>query len=173
MERTKISILKNFKVGKKISKLKAHRARAAALEWSPWAWSENARGAPPAAAPAAGAAQRRPPTSARVLVLGGTGRVGGSTATALSKLRPDHSVLVGDRNRKGTDLVFHAAGPFQREEKCAVLEAAISTKHHIDVCNDTVYLSRAKSLHERAKATALPAITTAGIYPGVSNDDGC
>ena len=36
-----------------------------------------------------------------MLVLGGTGRVGGSTATALSKLRPDLSVLVGGRNRWG------------------------------------------------------------------------
>jgi hypothetical protein len=26
------------------------------------------------------------------------------------------------------DLVVHAAGPFQREEKCTVLEAAITTK---------------------------------------------
>jgi saccharopine dehydrogenase-like NADP-dependent oxidoreductase len=28
----------------------------------------------------------------------------------------------------GVDLVVHAAGPFQREDKCTVLEAAISTK---------------------------------------------
>jgi len=35
-----------------------------------------------------------------VLVLGGTGRVGGSAATALSKLRPDLSILVGGRNRE-------------------------------------------------------------------------
>jgi hypothetical protein len=28
----------------------------------------------------------------------------------------------------GADLVLHAAGPFQRAEKCTVLEAAISTK---------------------------------------------
>lgn len=36
---------------------------------------------------------------ARVLVLGGTGRVGGSTATALSKLCPDLRITVGGRNR--------------------------------------------------------------------------
>jgi L-2-hydroxyglutarate oxidase LhgO len=34
-----------------------------------------------------------------VLVLGGAGRVGGSTATALSKLRPDLNIIVGDKNR--------------------------------------------------------------------------
>ena len=62
--------------------------------------------APPAAAPstrddAASQVKRSSYSSrtARVLVLGGTGRVGGSTATALSKLRPDLSVLIGGRNR--------------------------------------------------------------------------
>lgn len=62
--------------------------------------------APPAAAATSSAApfsadatKRKKSSSARVLVLGGTGRVGGSTATALSKLRPDFSILVGGRNR--------------------------------------------------------------------------
>ncbi|GJN07047.1 hypothetical protein PR202_ga24837 [Eleusine coracana subsp. coracana] len=153
------------------------------------------------AAPSAEATKRKKSSSARVLVLGGAGRVGGSTATALSKLRPDLSILIGDRNREkgesfaaklgeqsefvqvdtqnasmlekalqGVDLVVHAAGPFQREQKCAVLEAAISTKTaYIDVCDDTDYSWRAKGLHEQAKAAGVPAITTAGIYPGVSN----
>ncbi|OWM69169.1 hypothetical protein CDL15_Pgr025356 [Punica granatum] len=43
---------------------------------------------------------------ARVLVLGGTGRVGGSTATALSKLCPELRIFVGGRNRdKGAAMV--------------------------------------------------------------------
>ncbi|KAJ1274117.1 hypothetical protein BS78_05G038200 [Paspalum vaginatum] len=163
--------------------------------------------APPAAAPssardAAPATQRtKSSKSARVLVLGGTGRVGGSTAAALSRLRPDLSILVGGRNREkgesfaaklgeqsefvqvdtrsasmlekalqGVDLVVHTAGPFQRAEECTVLRAAISTKTpYIDVCDDTDYSWRAKGFHEQAKAAGVPAITTAGIYPGVSN----
>ncbi|KAG2559951.1 uncharacterized protein LOC120643511 isoform X2 [Panicum virgatum] len=164
--------------------------------------------APPAAAPstrddAASQVKRSSYSSrtARVLVLGGTGRVGGSTATALSKLRPDLSVLVGGRNREkgesfasklgersefvqvdtrdarmleealqGVDLVVHTAGPFQRAEECTVLQAAISTKTaYIDVCDDTDYSWRAKGFHEQAKSAGVPAITTAGIYPGVSN----
>ncbi|KAJ6986403.1 hypothetical protein NC653_024092 [Populus alba x Populus x berolinensis] len=41
-----------------------------------------------------------------VLVLGGTGRVGGSTATALSKLCPDLRIVIGGRNReKGAAMV--------------------------------------------------------------------
>ncbi|KAF3327159.1 Saccharopine dehydrogenase NADP binding domain-containing protein [Carex littledalei] len=141
------------------------------------------------------------PASSRVLVLGGTGRVGGSTATALSKLCPDFQIKVSGRNRErgaalvsklgqksefveldinnrrmleqaleGVDLVVHTAGPFQRNEKCTVLEAAISTKTaYIDVCDDTEYSWRAKGFHNEAVAAGIPAITTAGIYPGVSN----
>lgn len=139
--------------------------------------------------------------NSRVVVLGGTGRVGGSTAIALSKLCPDLQIIVAGRNReKGTDmlatlgansefcevdinneksleaglkdadLVVHAAGPFQQAEKCTVLEAAIKTKTaYVDVCDDTAYAFRAKSFHDRAIAANVPAITTGGIYPGVSN----
>nr|XP_023898030.1 uncharacterized protein LOC112009906 [Quercus suber] len=139
--------------------------------------------------------------NARVLVLGGTGRVGGSTATALSKLCPDLQIIIAGRNRekgasmvatlggrsefaevnidsvksleaalRDVDLVVHTAGPFQQAEKCTVLEAAIHTKTaYIDVCDDTTYACRAKSFKTRAVAANIPAITTAGIYPGVSN----
>ncbi|RLN00189.1 uncharacterized protein C2845_PM06G14880 [Panicum miliaceum] len=158
---------------------------------------------PPAAAAGEAAKMNKSSTSrsARVLVLGGTGRVGWSTATALSKLRPDLSILIGGRNREkgkslaskfgkrsefvqvdihdasmleealcGVDLVVHAAGPFQREDKCTVLEAAISTKTpYVDVCDDVDYSWRAKGFHEQAKASGVPAIITAGICPGVSN----
>ncbi|XP_027909250.1 uncharacterized protein LOC114168572 isoform X1 [Vigna unguiculata] len=139
--------------------------------------------------------------NSRILVLGGTGRVGGSTAIALSNFCPDLQILVAGRNRekgealtaklggnaefarvdiddvnsletalKSVDLVIHAAGPFQRAERCTVLEAAINTKTaYIDVCDDTSYAWRAKSLMKRALDANIPAITTAGIYPGVSN----
>ncbi|KAL9248348.1 hypothetical protein vseg_021680 [Gypsophila vaccaria] len=139
--------------------------------------------------------------NSRVLILGGTGRVGGSTAFALSQLSPELQIVVGGRNReKGAEvtkklgekskfvevdinnadslnavledvhLVVHTAGPFQQAEKCSVLEAAIRTKTaYIDVCDDTNYAFRAKSYCEDAVAANIPAITTAGIYPGVSN----
>ncbi|XP_059430403.1 uncharacterized protein LOC132164012 isoform X1 [Corylus avellana] len=140
--------------------------------------------------------------NARVLVLGGTGRVGGSTAIALSNLRPDLHIIIAGRNReKGAsmvatlggnsefsevnidnvksleaaleadvDLVVHTAGPFQQAEKCTVLEAAIHTKTaYLDVCDDTTYAWRAKSFKSSAVAANVPAITTGGIYPGVSN----
>ncbi|XP_077252955.1 saccharopine dehydrogenase isoform X2 [Tasmannia lanceolata] len=137
----------------------------------------------------------------RVLILGGTGRVGGSTASALSNLCPNLQILVAGRNRErgaalvstlgensefvevnidnaktleaalnDVDLVVHTAGPFQQAEKCTVLEAAISTKTaYLDVCDDTSYAFRAKSFHQKAVAAGVPAITSGGIYPGVSN----
>lgn len=39
----------------------------------------------------------------------------------------------------------------------------------MDVCDDTSYAWRAKSFHKEAVAANVPAITTGGIYPGVSN----
>ncbi|XP_058226885.1 uncharacterized protein LOC131335326 isoform X4 [Rhododendron vialii] len=68
------------------------------------------------------------------------------------------------------DLVVHSAGPFQQAEKCTVLEVAIQTKTaYMDVCDDTSYAFRAKSYMSKALAANIPAITTGGIYPGVSN----
>lgn len=133
--------------------------------------------------------------------MGATGRVGGSTARALSRLCPNLKLVLAGRNRAkgeqllseingntefvqvdiddatalraaldGIDLVVHAAGPFQRKEHCNVLESAISRKvAYIDVCDDQYYSCRTKCLHEKAKDANVPAITTAGIYPGVSN----
>lgn len=40
---------------------------------------------------------------------------------------------------------------------------------YVDVCDDTSHAWRAKSLMNRAVDANVPAITTAGIYPGVSN----
>lgn len=41
---------------------------------------------------------------------------------------------------------------------------------HADVCDDNDYAARAKAdYHEKARAAGVPAITSGGIYPGVSN----
>lgn len=44
---------------------------------------------------------------------------------------------------------------------------------YLDVCDDTSYAWRAKSFMSRALAANVPAITTGGIYPGVSNGAYC
>ncbi|CAI5507856.1 unnamed protein product, partial [Closterium sp. Naga37s-1] len=40
---------------------------------------------------------------------------------------------------------------------------------YVDVCDDVAFAGNARSLHGAAVAAGVPAITTAGIYPGVSN----
>jgi len=141
--------------------------------------------------------------SPNVVILGGSGRVGSSTAVALKKAVPAANIAIGCRTEesfrqlkvtrqelespefkkcdvedivsitaaiKGADLVIHCAGPFQRRSNCNVLEAAISAGvPYLDVCDDTEYALRAKSFHQKAIDAGVPAITTAGIYPGVSN----
>jgi saccharopine dehydrogenase-like NADP-dependent oxidoreductase len=71
----------------------------------------------------------------------------------------------------GADLVVHSAGPFQGGgDKCAVMDAAIAAGvPYLDVCDDADYARSAKSRHANALAAGVPCITTAGVYPGVSN----
>lgn len=152
--------------------------------------------------------QRQPMQSTkaqRVVVLGGTGRVGGSTASALlsGKDADQLVVQVAGRSREnyhtaaerrpdltkaeflrcdiddlasvkaaiqGADLVIHAAGPFQRKGTCTVLQAAIELRTpYMDVCDDVEYTEQTKLLHQKAVDAGVPCITSAGIYPGVSN----
>ena len=72
---------------------------------------------------------------------------------------------------RGTDLLLHCAGPFQRKETCAVLEACLEEgTPYMDVCDDTDYSAKARTYHERAQAAGVPAIITAGMlssWPGL------
>lgn len=139
-----------------------------------------------------------------IVIIGGTGRVGASTAAALAKALPNCSITLASRTKSsfddaissrpelgtvsyvpvdvhdsrslmkalsgGIDIVIHTAGPFQRRAECSVLEAAIAAGvPYLDVCDDTEYSKTAKSLHSKAIAAGVPAITCAGIYPGISN----
>ncbi|CAA6662148.1 unnamed protein product [Spirodela intermedia] len=140
----------------------------------------------------------------KVLILGGTGRIGSSTARALTEIYPPSAFIslagtgeekassvlstLGENakfvevdidNKKSLEAALDVltflsflrffcircglgcscAGPFQRAENCNVLDIAISTK--VNVLHSL--------LHATAVAADVPAITTAGIYPGVSN----
>jgi len=72
---------------------------------------------------------------------------------------------------KGKQLVIHAAGPFQQTQNHSVLEAAIETKTpYVDICDDMHYSEQSKEKYGAAcKAAGVPAIISAGIYPGTSN----
>uniref|UniRef100_A0A061SB72 Saccharopine dehydrogenase-like protein n=1 Tax=Tetraselmis sp. GSL018 TaxID=582737 RepID=A0A061SB72_9CHLO len=139
----------------------------------------------------------------RILVLGGTGRVGSSTAAAIKNLEGSFELLLAGRTKdkfeatverrptlkgskfaqcdindvrelekamEGVDLVVHAAGPFQRKEDTKVLDKCIELGvPYLDVCDDAAYSERVKAKHADALEAGVPAITTAGIYPGISN----
>ncbi|MEW5311277.1 MAG: hypothetical protein WDW38_003005 [Sanguina aurantia] len=145
-----------------------------------------------------------PKTNPKIVIIGGTGRVGASTASALLKLIPEAQLTLSSRNQEsftetlirrpdlkdstfkkvdvlsvssvleailGADLVIHTAGPFQRTENHSVIEAAIAARvPYIDVCDDTPYSEQSKNLYSAAcVAAGIPAIISAGIYPGTSN----
>jgi NAD(P)-dependent dehydrogenase (short-subunit alcohol dehydrogenase family) len=69
------------------------------------------------------------------------------------------------------DLVIHVAGPFQQSENHKVLEHAIASRTpYLDVSDDTTYSERSRSQYAAAASSAgVPAIISAGIYPGTSN----
>lgn len=138
------------------------------------------------------------------LIIGGTGRVGSSTAAALMKSFPKLKVVVGSRDESsyqaalarrpelkdagfqavdimnaesvkkalaGHQLVIHAAGPFQQSKNFNVIEQAIAARvPYVDVCDDMHYAEALKAKFSGAAAAAgVPAIISAGIYPGTSN----
>ena len=70
---------------------------------------------------------------------------------------------------KGADLVVHLAGPFQFGEP-EVLQAAIATQTpYMDVSDDLDYGLKCKQLSKAAAGAGIAAVTTCGIYPGLSN----
>jgi hypothetical protein len=180
---------------------RAARSVAAAAE-------PAARPRPPGVDPAiAGATPPTVPGEPRVLVLGGSGRVGASAAAALLRAVPGARVTLGCRSDASfaaalarrpalaaagagraavdvtdaaslaaalaehrPDLLIHAAGPFQGAPGCAPLDAAIAAGvPYLDVCDDTEYAARCLARAGAAAAAGVPCITTAGIFPGVSN----
>lgn len=113
--------------------------------------------------------------SLRLVLAGRNREKGAALASKLGENTKFVQVDVGDiysilTALEGMDLVVHSAGPFQREDKCNILKAAISTKTaYMDVCDNTNYAWSAKCFHEKAVSAGVPALTTCGIYPGVSN----
>ena len=138
-----------------------------------------------------------------MVIVGGTGRVGRSTAVALAGCGTPLALVLAGRDAahfqaataaepalrgasfvacdvedpaslaaalRGAALVVHAAGPFQRQPRCAVLEAAVAARvPYLDVCDDTEYAQRAKALQGEAAAAGIRAVTCGGMFPGVSN----
>ncbi|KAH8056016.1 hypothetical protein JL722_7843 [Aureococcus anophagefferens] len=118
----------------------------------------------------------------RAVVFGGTGRVGASTAAHLKRLVPELDVAgmdfvasdLGDGASlraalRGCDLAVHCAGPFQGKVMPEVLDAALAEGvAYVDVCDETELCKLAKTEAWASRATEVPCVVSAGIWPGVS-----
>ena len=153
-----------------------------------------------------------PAGALNVLVVGGSGRVGGSTVRWLQKYAARGepalaglSVSVGCRTRESYDaarragvvpddgsvgyvpvdldggdggllaavegcgLVVHTAGPFQGRRDPALLRCCVERGvPYVDVCDEYELGEAAKELMGRAVERGVPAVVSAGIWPGVS-----
>lgn len=58
---------------------------------------------------------------------------------------------------------------FSLKRSLKLLSRVIQQTAYLDICDDTTYATRAKSYMNKALEANIPAITTGGIYPGVSN----
>ena len=136
---------------------------------------------------------------ANALILGGTGRIGGSVAHSVSQL-PEVSVTIAGRNRErgqqicqqlgagsgfislsladrqtlkeaiaDTDLVIHCAGPFLYRD-ATVLKLCIETgTNYLDVSDSREFTELALSLRPQAQEAGITAVINSGIFPGISN----
>ncbi|KAF8395795.1 hypothetical protein HHK36_019749 [Tetracentron sinense] len=106
--------------------------------------------------------------NSRVLILGGTGRVGGSTAIALSKFCPDLRIIVGGRNREKGDALVATLG-----ENSEFAEVDIDNVKTLEAALNDVDLvvHTAGPFQQAEKCTVLEAaIYTKTAYVDVCDD---
>ncbi|MBC7880509.1 MAG: saccharopine dehydrogenase NADP-binding domain-containing protein [Anaerolineae bacterium] len=132
----------------------------------------------------------------RVLIIGGTGRIGSSIAEDLLKFTDAEMTITGrssisprrnldERSRfeileisnlksleiaiANADLVIHCAGPFALRDQ-AVLKTCIAKKvDYLDVSDDRHFTIEALSLSHEAERSGITAIINTGVFPGISN----
>ncbi len=131
---------------------------------------------------------------ARVLILGGRGRLGSSIAQDLATytqaqititgrtfehnpLVPQVEFLVLDladvtRLRQAianVDLTIHCAGPFHYRDTNVLQLCIEQGVNYLDVSDHRSYTSKALTCNDAAKANGVTAIINTGIFPGISN----
>jgi len=136
--------------------------------------------------------------SKKILVVGGSGRIGSSairafyekygtniTVTACGKdskdwkspakfvaLDFDTDFLKLEKLIQQNDLIIHTAGPFQGITKPMIMESALSSgKKYLDVCDNIELgrICRSQKYQDLAKQTGGSALISAGIWPGASS----
>jgi NAD(P)-dependent dehydrogenase (short-subunit alcohol dehydrogenase family) len=72
--------------------------------------------------------------------------------------------------KTGADIVVNAVGPFHSQDPTLLEAAVLAGCHYLDVCDDIHgFARRAKAFHDQAKASGSVCVTTAGVFPGLSN----
>lgn len=129
----------------------------------------------------------------KVLILGGSGRIGGSVAEDIHRYTPAQITITGrkfeiDHHHDFTylsldlddihtlnqaiaesNLVIHCAGPFHFRDT-QVLEACIKFGvNYLDVSDHRSYTAKALKLNNLAQTAGITAIINTGIFPGISN----
>lgn len=135
----------------------------------------------------------------KVLIIGGSGRIGASVAADLLAHTPAEIVLAGRDRSQGeaiqarlgerttfqaleladlagvqtaireSDLVIHCAGPFHHRD-ARVLQSCIEAGvHYLDVSDHPSFTRKALTYHEAAEKAGVTAIINTGIFPGISN----
>jgi len=131
---------------------------------------------------------------ARVLILGGRGRLGSSIAQDLAThtkaqititgRTPNHTLLhppveflvldLADVTRlrqaiANADLTIHCAGPFHYRDTNVLQLCIEQGVNYLDVSDHRSYTSSALTFQATAKASGVTAIINTGIFPGISN----
>jgi saccharopine dehydrogenase-like NADP-dependent oxidoreductase len=70
---------------------------------------------------------------------------------------------------RSNGAVVHTAGPFQGAEPDVLRAAVAAGAAYMDVCDDSDYAAACRALGPAARAAGVGAVTTCGIYPGVSS----
>lgn len=135
----------------------------------------------------------------RVLILGGSGRIGSSVAADVVAYTDARVVVAGRNSALGvavaerlgsrvefaaldlsekeklhsaiasSNLVIHCAGPFHYRD-ASVLKICIEEGvHYLDVSDHRSFTQKALQYHELAQQAGVTAIVNTGIFPGISN----
>ena len=135
----------------------------------------------------------------RILIVGGTGRIGRSVAQDLASHTSAEIAIAGRDQAAGMsfssslgsqaqflfldladqqglkkaiashDLVIHCAGPFLYRDT-SVLQACIAQGvNYLDVSDNRAFTRKALACREAAAAAGVTAIVNSGIFPGISN----
>ncbi|MEM6713945.1 MAG: saccharopine dehydrogenase NADP-binding domain-containing protein [Cyanobacteria bacterium P01_D01_bin.6] len=135
----------------------------------------------------------------RVLILGGTGRIGSSIAQDLLAHTDAAIVLTGRHAQRGhrvaqalgdraqfqsldlsdqtalgelsaqADLVIHAAGPFHHRTTQVLQTCIEQGLNYLDVSDYRGFTRQALAWQQAAQAAGITAIVNTGVFPGISN----